>query len=136
MNPVSTATYLGVQQAATTNEVTLPSNLVWQLTPTLVIARIVALATQVLAYFPQAVLNTAIGFQALPLTHPKQMLQEAAATVRRAWAIHGHPPTSLLAALRAASPPYYGDNTDHLVRNAYTSHTKTILHRLMHKKEL
>ena len=32
MNPVSTATYLGVQQAATTNEVTLPPSLLRQLT--------------------------------------------------------------------------------------------------------
>ena len=51
MNLVSTATYLGVQQAATTNGVTLPLNLIRQLTRTLVIARIVALSTQALAYF-------------------------------------------------------------------------------------
>ena len=82
MNPVRTATYLGVQQAATTNEVTLPANLIRQLTRTLVIARIVALSTQALAYFLPAVLNAVIGFHALHLTHPQQMLQEAAATVR------------------------------------------------------
>ena len=93
MNPVSTATYLGVEQAATTNEVTLPPNLVRQLTQTLVIARIVALSTQALAYFLQAVLNAAIGFQALHLTDPQQMLQEAAATVRRVWTIRSHRPT-------------------------------------------
>ena len=81
MNPVSTATYLGVQQAATTSGVTLPPSLIRQLMRTLVIARIVALSTQALAHFLQAVLNAAIGFQALHLTHPKQMLQEAAATV-------------------------------------------------------
>ena len=63
MNPVSTATYLGVQQGATTNEVTLPPSLIQQLTRTLVIARIVALSTQAVAYFFQAVLNAAIGFQ-------------------------------------------------------------------------
>ena len=34
MNPVSTATYLGVQQAATANGVTLPPNLIRQLTRT------------------------------------------------------------------------------------------------------
>ena len=62
MNPVDTATYLGVQQAATANGVTLPRNLIRQLTRTLVIARIVALSTQALAYFLQAVLNAAIGF--------------------------------------------------------------------------
>ena len=135
MNPVSTATYLGVQQAASTNEVNLPPNLIRQLTRTLVITRIVALSTQALAYFLQAVLNAAIGFQALQLTHPKQMLQEAAATVRQAWTIHGHRPTSLHAAVRVASPPCYGDNTDHLVSNSYTAHTAKHLHRLMHNHE-
>ena len=132
MNPVSTATYLGVQQAVTTNKVTLQPNLIRQLTRTLVIARMVALSTQALAYFLQAVLNTAIGFQALHLTRPKQMVQEAAATVRRAWTIHGHQPTLLPAAVRAASPPYYGDNNEHLVSNAQTA---THLHCLMHNHE-
>ena len=123
MNPVNTATYLVVQQAATASGVTLPPKLIRQLTRTLVIAPIVALSNQALAYFLQAVLNAAIGFQALHLTHPQHMLQAAATTVRRAWTIHGHRPTSLPAAVRAASPPYYGDNTDHLVNNAYTAHT-------------
>ena len=132
MNPVSTATYLGVQQAATASGVTLPPNLIRQLTRTLVIARIVALSTQALAYFLQAVLNAALGFQALHLTHPQHMLQVATTTERRAWTIHGHRSTSLPAAVRAALPPYYRDNTDHLVNNAYTAHTATHLHRLMH----
>ena len=69
MNPVSTATYLRIQQATTTNEVTLLPNLLRQLKRTLIIARIVALSTQALAYFLQAVLNAAIGFEALHLTH-------------------------------------------------------------------
>ena len=50
MNPVSTATYLGVQQAAMASGVTLPPNLIRQLMRPLVIARIVALGTQ--AYKP------------------------------------------------------------------------------------
>ena len=136
MNPVSTATYLGVQQAATACRLTLPPNLIRQLTRTLVIARIVALSTQALAYFLQAALNVAIEFQALHLTHPQQVLQEATTTVRRAWTIHGHRPTSLPAAVRAALPPYYGDNIDHLVSNTYTAHTATHLHRLMHNHGL
>ena len=135
MNPVNTATYLGVQQAGTGGGVTLPPNLIRQLTRTLVIARIRALSTQALPYFLQAVLNAAIGFQALHLTHPQHMLQADATTVRRAWTIHGHQPTSLPATVRAASPPYYGDNTDHLVNNAYTAHTAAHLHRLMHNHE-
>ena len=80
MNPVSTATYLGVQHAATANEVILPPDLIRELTRTLVMARIVALSTQALAYFLPAVLNAAIGFQALHLTHRQQMLQEATTT--------------------------------------------------------
>ena len=135
MNPVNTATYLGVQQAATAGGVTLPRNLVRQLTRTLVIARIKALPTQALAYFLQAVLNAAIGFQALHLTHPPHMLQGAATTVPRGWTIHGHRPTSLPATVRAASPTYYRDNSDHLVNNAYTAHTAAHLHRLMHNHE-
>ena len=136
MNPVNTATYLGVQQAATAGGVTLPPNLVRQLTQTLVIARITALSTKALAYFLQAMLNAAIAFQALHLTHSKHMLQAAATTVRRAWTIHGHRRTSLPATVRAASPPYYGDNTEHLVNNAYTAHTAAHLHCLMHDHEL
>ena len=135
MNPVNMATYLEVQQAATAGGVTLPPNLIRQLTRTLVIARITALSTQALAYFLQAVLNAAIGFQALHLTHPQHMLQAAATTVRRAWTIHGHRPTSLPATVRAASPPYYGHNTDYLVNNAYTAQTAAHLHRLMHNHE-
>ena len=135
MNPANTATYLGVEQAATAGGVTLPPNLIQQLRQTLVIARISALSTQALAYFLQAVLNAAIGLQALHLTHPQHMLQAAATTLRRAWTIHGHRPTLLPATVRAASPPYYGDNTDHLVNNAYTAHTAAHLHRLMHNHE-
>ena len=135
MDPVDTATYLGVQQAATAGGVTLRPNLLRQLTRTLVIARIIALSNQALAYFLKAVLNASIVFQALHLTHPQQMLQAATTTVRRAWTIHGHRPTSLAATVRAALPPYYGDNTDHLVHNAYTAHTAAHLHRLMHNHE-
>ena len=75
MNPVNTATYLGVQQAATAGRVTLPPNLVRQLTRTLVIARITALSTQAPAYFLQAVLNAAIG---LPGLAPKASPTHAA----------------------------------------------------------
>ena len=135
MNPVNTVTYLGLQQAATANRVTLGQNLIRQLTRTLVIARIVALSTQALAYFLQAVLIAAIRLEALHLMHSQHMLQAASTTVRRAWTIHGQEPTSLPATVRAASPPYYGDNTDHLVNNAYTAHTAAHLHRVRHNHE-
>ena len=67
---------------------------------TLLIARIPALSTKALAYFLPALLNAAIGFEAL--THPKQMLHEAVMTVRRPW------PTSLRTETREASAPYHG----------------------------
>ena len=76
-------------------------------------------------------LNAAFGFKALQLTHPKHMLKGVVTTVQRVWAIHGHRPTSLPAEVRAASAPYYGDGTDHLVHSAYTAHTAAQLHRLM-----
>ena len=89
----------------------------------LVIPRTAALTSQALGNFLQAVLKAAIGYQALHLTHRKDMFKGAVTTVRRAEAIHGHRPTSLPAEVRAASAPYYGDGTDHLVRSAYTAHT-------------
>ena len=99
---------------------------------TLVIARIAALSTQALGYFLQAVLNAAIGFQALHLTHLKQRLQLAVTTVQRVWAIHDHRLTSLPAEVREASELYYGDSTDHLVHNGHTAHTAAHLPRLPH----
>ena len=99
----STATYMRVQQASDASGVTLPPNLIRQLTRTLVTARIVATSTQALAYFLPAVLNAAIGFGALHLTQPQQMLQAATTTVRQALTIR---PTSLPAAVHAAPPPY------------------------------
>ena len=135
ITPVGTATYLGIQQAATPEELTLPPNLERQLTRILVIARVAALSTQALAYFLQAALNAAIGFQALHLTHPKHMLKGAVTTVRRARAINGHRPTSLPAEVRAASAPYYGDGTDQLARSTYTAHIMAQLHPLMHNQE-
>ena len=69
INPVSTATYLGVQQAATANGVTIPQNLIRQLTRTLVIPSIVALSTQALAYSLQAYRVPGLTPKAPP-THP------------------------------------------------------------------
>ena len=135
ITPTDNATYLGIQQAATQEWVTLPPDLERQLTRTLVIACIAVLSTQALAYFLQAVLNAAIGFQALHLTHRKHMLQRAVTTVQRAWAIHGHQPTSLFAEVRAASAAYYGDDADHPGHGAYTAHTAKHLHCLAYSQE-
>ena len=135
MTPTEDATYLGIQQAATPEGVTLPANPEQQLTRILVIACTAALSTQALAHLLQVVLNAAIRFQALHLTHPEHMLQRAVTTVRRAWAIDGHRSTSLPPEVRAASAPYYGDDTNHLVHSAYTAHTATHLHCLIHSEE-
>ena len=130
MTPTDNATYLGIQQAATPKGVTLAPNLERQVKRTLVTARIAALSTKALAYFLQAVLNAAIRFQALHLTHPKHMLQMAVTRVLCAWAMHDHRPTSL-----SAEAPYYVGGGDHLVHNAYTAHAATHLHRLMQNYE-
>ena len=134
MTPTDNATFLGIQQAGTPVGVTVPPNLERGLTRNLAMGRIAALSTQALAYFLHAVLNAAIRFQALPPTHPEHMLQRAVTTVRRAWAIHGHQPTSLRAEVSAASVSYYGDGTHHLVHSAYTAHTAIQLHGLMHNQ--
>ena len=117
-------------------EVTLPPNLERHFTRTLVIARIAALSTQALAYFLQALLNAAIRFRVLHLTHPKHMLRRALTTVQHAWAIVSHPPTSLPVKVCEASALYYGDGTDHMVQNSYTAHAKAHVHHLMHNQEL
>ena len=91
--------------------------------------------TQALAYFLQAMLTAAIGFRAPHLKHPRDMLRRSVTTVRRAWAIHGHRPTSLPAEVCEVSAPYYGDGTNHMVYNAYTAHTAAQLHRLMRNQE-
>ena len=135
MTLTDNVTYLGIQQGATPEGVTLAPNLEGEATRTLVIARIAAPSTQALAYFLQAVLNAAIRFQALHLTPPKHMLKGAVTTVRRAWAIDGHRPTSLTAEVQAASALFYGDGTDHLVQSAYTGHTATHIHYLIHNQE-
>ena len=131
MTPTSTATYLGKQHGASTDNIALPPNLVRHPTCTLVIARIAALSIQALAYFLQAVVNAALWNQALHLTNPKQMLLD----VRHAWAIHGHRLAFLPAAVHEASAPYYGGYTDHLGPNAQTAHTAAHLHCLMHNHE-
>ena len=102
---------------------------------TLVIARIRALSSQALAYILQAVLNAAIGSQALHLLHPKHMLKGAVTMVQRTWAIHGQGPRSLPAQVFEALAPYYGDGTNYLVHSAYTAQTAARLHRLMHNQE-
>ena len=83
VDPLRQTTYLGVQQAATPDEVTLSANLVLQLARTLIMARVTALSVQALAYFLEALFNAAIWFQALHLTRPMQTLREAVATVQR-----------------------------------------------------
>ena len=136
ITPMGTATYLVIGQAVSSEEITPPPYLERQLARTLVIARIVALSTQALAYFLRAVLIAAIGFQALHLTHPKHMLRGAVTLVGLAWAVQGHRPTSLPTEVHDTLAPYYGDVTHHLVQNAYDANTAAHLHRLPHNQQL
>ena len=58
------------------------------------IARGDLLSTQGLAYFMKAVLNAAIGYQALHLPRPQDALRHARQQVTKAWAQQGGWPTS------------------------------------------
>ena len=135
MEPVHTRKLTRDTAGGHTKGVPRLPNLVRQLPRILVIASIAALSAQALASFLQGVLNAAIGFQALHMREPKQTLEDAVATVRQAWAVSGHRPTSLPAAVRGASAPYLGDDTDHLVNNGYATYTAARLRRLMHNQE-
>ena len=89
-----TTVHLGVTQATRHHHITLPSKLEERLARLPQIARGDLLSTQGLAYFMEAVLNAAIGYQALHLPRPQDALRHARQQVTRAWAQHGGWPTS------------------------------------------
>ena len=68
---------LGVTQATRHHHITLPSKLEERLARLPQIARGDLLSTQGLAYFMEAVLNAAIGYQALHLPRPQDALRHA-----------------------------------------------------------
>ena len=89
-----TTVHLGVTQATQHHHITLPSKLEERLARLTQIARGDLLSTQGLAYFMEAVLNAAIGYQALHLPRPQDALRHARQQVTKAWAQHGGWPTS------------------------------------------
>ena len=89
-----TTVHLGVTQATRHHHITLPSKLEERPAWLPQIARGDLLSTQGLAYFMEAVLNAAIGYQALHLPRPQDALRHAQQQVTKAWAQHGGWPTS------------------------------------------
>ena len=125
-----TTIHLGVTQATRHHHIALPEKLEGRLAQLAQLARGDLLSTQGLAYFMEAVLNTAIGYQALHLPRPQDALRHARQQVTKAWAQHGGWPTSLPKEPMIAHWRYYGDNTGALVDTAYATHAAHRLHRV------
>ena len=89
-----TTVHLEVTQATRHHHITLPTKLEGRLARLPQLARGDLLSTQGLAYFMEAVLNAAIGYQALHHPHPQDALHHAQQQVTKAWAQHGGWPTS------------------------------------------
>ena len=130
-----TTVHLGVTQATRHHHITLPSKLEGRLARLPQIARGDLLSTQGLAYFMEAVLNAAIGYQALHLPRPQDALRHARMQVTKAWALHGGWPTSFPKEAMMAHWRYYGDNTGALVDMAYAKHAAHLLHRVTHNHQ-
>ena len=130
-----TTVHLGVTQATQHHHITLPSKLEERLARLTQIARGDLLSTQGLAYFMEAVLNAAIGYQALHLPRPQDALRHARQQVTKAWAQHGGWPTSFPKEAMMAHWRYYGDNTGALVDMAYAKHAAHLLHRVTHNHQ-
>ena len=135
LHPEDTTVHLGVTQATRHHHITLPSKLEERLARLPQIARGDLLSTQGLAYFMEAVLNAAIGYQALHLPRPKDALRHARQQVTKAWAQHGGWPTSFPKEAMMAHCRYYGDNTGALVDMAYAKHGAHLLHRVTHNHQ-
>ena len=130
-----TTIHLGVTQAKRHHHIALPNKLEGRLTQLPQLASKGVLSTQSLAYFMGAVLNAAIGYQALHLPHPPYALRHARQQVTKAWAQHGGWPTSFPKEAMMALWRYYGDNTAALVDTAYASYSTAHLHRVTHNHE-
>ena len=130
-----TTVHLGVTQAMRQHHITLPSKLEGSLARLPQVARGDLLSTQGLAYFMEAVLNAAIGYQALHLPHPEDALRHPQQQVTKAWAQHGGWPTSFPKEGMMAHWRYYGDNTGTLVHMAYAKQAAHLLHRMTHNHQ-
>ena len=112
-----TTVHLGVTQGTRLHHITLPSKLEGRPARLPQLTRGDLLSTQGLAYFMEAVLNAAIGYQALHLPHPQDALHHAQQQVTKAWAQHGGWPPSFPKEAMMAHWRYYGDNTGALTRH-------------------
>ena len=130
-----TTVHLGVTQATRHHHITLPSKPEGRLARLPQLARGDLLSTQSLAYFMEAVLNAAIGYQALHLRYPQDALHHARQQVTKAWAQHGGWSASFPKEAMMAHWRYYGDNTGALVDVAYAEHTAHLLHRVPHNHQ-
>ena len=103
-----TTIHLGVTQATPHHHIALPNKLEGGLAQLPKLGRGELLSTQGLAYFMEAVLNAAIGYQALHLPHPKDALCHARQQVTKAWAQDPGWPMSFPREARMAHWLYYG----------------------------
>ena len=85
LHPEDNTIDLGVTQATRHHHITLPSKLEGRLARLPQLARGDLLSTQGLAYLMEAVLNAAIGYQALHLPQPRDALRHARQQVTKAW---------------------------------------------------
>ena len=123
---------LGVTQATRHHHITLPTKPEGRLARLPHLSWGDLLSTQGLVYFMEAVLNAAIGYQALHLPHPHDAPQHARQQVTKAWAQHGGWPASFPKEAMMAHWRYYGDNTGALVDMAYAKSAAHLLHRVTH----
>ena len=83
----------------------------------------------------EAVLNAAIGDQALHLPHPQDALRHTRQQVTKAWAQHGGWPTTFPEEARMAHWCYDGDKTGALVDMAYAKHAAHLLQVWTHNHQ-
>ena len=84
----------------------------------------------------EAVLNAAVGYQALSLPNPKHALHHACQRVTKALALHGGWPTSFPKEAMVAQWRYYADHSGALVDKAYAKHAAHLLYRTTHNNQL
>ena len=83
----------------------------------------------------EAVLNAAVGYQALHLPNPQHALHHARQQITKAWAQHGGRPTSFPKEAKMAHWRYYGHNTGALVDTAYAKPAAHLVHRMTHNHQ-
>ena len=130
-----TTVHLGVTQATRHHNIGQPNKLEGCPAKQLKLAREDVLSTQCLEYFIEAVLNAAVGYQALQVPIPQHTLDHARQQVTETWAQHGGLPTSFCKEAMMAHWRYYGDNTCALVHTAYVKLAAHLLHRMTHNHQ-